>query len=688
MLYKKKILILLIILSLQTFLISALSIEVNSPTNSYYKTNQIVINATFEDLNKIDTIWIEAELINSTFKIAGESSVKNILIKQNFPEGSHNITFYFNNTIGESLSKKILFTIDKTLPQIDETTNLCSFEYQDVMLNVSIQDKNPKTAWISGNWEGSWKNYSPICLNVTSQLQKCSYRVRSDLLESGEIFNWKYYSEDMAGNVKEGLLKSYEVEHSTDLRIIPDLPNGLNNWYITEPNFVLTNPDANKVYYKWDAGSYFEYESQFNLEKSPNDGNKTGGIFRLTWKGETDCGLEKEQNKIIYVDLTGPIITKLMPEPESENNEYRPIIQGYVKKMYSSTSEINVQSIIMRMDNFIVPASIKTMNNQNILVNYTADQDLSVGKHTVSIYAKDQAGRDVIVNWSFYVNPITLFDLIINTPEDSLYSSKKIPINITSTKNITEIRYINLDNNSPRWTVLCKNCNSYGEKYKKTISGNEGWNNLIIVGIDEFGNEKEKDLRVYVDSKSPKIITTQPIKNKFSNGSDFYVKYIETDLSEIIASYGNYELGFETKNVYDQCNESGRNVLCNFKLELTKYENKDIYYWVNISDKLRSVKSKDVMIKVDTKKPVITINSPQIDNNYSRRVLFDVMINEQIKRLELFDSTFPTKWKSLCLNCERVSKIQYMKTGLHNVTLKATDYAGNYEEKTISFYVD
>ncbi len=268
------------------------------------------------------------------------------------------------------------------------------------------------------------------------------------------------------------------------------------------------------------------------------------------------------------------------------------------------------------------------------------------------------------------INPV----VTINAPDNPLYPNRKIMLDIDVNEDVAILEY-SLDES--RFRRLCRDCDNYNKK--KTFS--DGQHNLIVRAIDYAGNEGESTIEFSVDSKKPRISRTRPRKNSVVNGSEFYIKYTETNLQNITLFYG-------TEKITKYNCEVGRNQECIFRdVDLTGYHGQYINYWFEVSDSINTKSSRKTRVKVDTISPFLKVNNPVNGMEYGRRVQFDVEVtNEKVKIIEYQDNL--GRWRRLCSRCDSYDRTKSFKRGPHTVNVRAVDYAGNSDEKIVSFNVE
>lgn len=530
-----------------------------------------------------------------------------------------------------------------------------------------------------------WNNFT----GINDGTKKYFYDLDSSFISSGEIFNWTVYVYDCKGHISNSSINNFYVNKQTKLTTTPSLPDGINGWYVSQPTFELENADASSISYRWDSTTIHTYSSLFGLEDAPNNANMSGGIHKLSYWSVLSCGkTESEIETILKFDFTDPLVINTIPLNNSVLFlEPKPLIQARIDEIYQSNSGVNLTRINMSLDNVDISNNIVISKVGNdAIVKFEPEENLIEGNHIVKITAYDNSGRMKEEQWEFFINMSTPeFDLTINNPLKDSYGTKKVQLNITTTRYVDEILIINLNDNRPKFSKLCANCNEYGLTRKKTKTMNEGNNTIIIRAIDEYGKIKEINRTFFVDSKTPKISNILPKKNQIINGSEFYVKYNEDFLDTITLFFD------ENNETLENC-ESGNKKECKKSLNLNSFNDMFIDFYFEVSDILHKTRSKETRVFVDTISPSLNVTLP-IENEtyYGKKVPFNITSSEKvtIEYYDLQDSR--PKWKRLCTNCNEYGnekiKIKSFKPGIHNILITAIDKAGNADTKEIRFYV-
>ncbi|UCD07695.1 MAG: right-handed parallel beta-helix repeat-containing protein, partial [Candidatus Aenigmatarchaeota archaeon] len=150
-------------------------------------------------------------------------------------------TYYTNYTVNASKSgysensTEVNLTTNKVVyltlgqpPNISGETREPDPTYHsdNATLNATITDADGdlETVWISGNWSGSWVNYTGGITNVGDVY---SYKLLSGNLSYQEVVGWRYYANDTSGNVGQGNLQVFTVQNHVPTNVtLEEPPNG------------------------------------------------------------------------------------------------------------------------------------------------------------------------------------------------------------------------------------------------------------------------------------------------------------------------------------------------------------------------------------------------------------------------------------------------------------------------------
>jgi hypothetical protein len=585
--------------------------------------------------------------------------------------------------------------VDTRIDFMDFIKTKCTYNSENnfifVSVNISDFSASPSCALessditLSAHIIGSIKSVS-ILLSIDgistevslpgNQSGNYAYIIDSSELTGSTTAEWQFKVIDLKNDITLGLPNTLPVFSITHLEVAPSEADGSNNWYISQPQFTLSNPDANQTIYNWGEGN-FVYSIPFGLENTPNGGNITGGIFTLHYS--SDICNEPEQTFTGKFDFKDPRIMNLQPTPNSTNlNIQNFTIGAHLDDTYNGNSGINTSSIITQIDGEVVLANIE---QSGIDADVSYSSALEDGSHEVSIYAEDNSGRSVETSWSFTLSPLYTFEMQVNSPLDGIYSDKRIQFNISLSRTASILGYTNENDAHPQFKRLCTNCNSFGLDITRFKSLNEGQNNLIFYAEDEFDNVIEKSVLITIDSKSPRITKTLPMSG-FASG-EFTIEFEEENPQTLLISYGNSEIGYRSHliDIQAECVKNGKYV-CRTIAGLSDYDGTEIEYSAVLQDIAGNIEeSRTRTLDVDISDPIINQFDWTVEGKYAWITLS--VTESYLDEITYIDnlSERPIE-KRLCNSLQGgiCSKRISLDEGAHEIIIKVKDKAGNFAE--------
>jgi hypothetical protein len=262
--------------------------------------------------------------------------------------------------------------------------------------------------------------------------------------------------------------------------------------------------------------------------------------------------------------------------------------------------------------------------------------------------------------------------LRLNSRPPSITNNKKVQLDLWSNAQLSKLEYTDNSQSNPRWSTLCRNCFDYNKS--KTFG--DGNHDLVFRGILSNGQNVTNQTLFLLDSTEPRISTTNPQNGKYTNGSDFYVKYTEDRCQNI-----KIVLNGSEKNI-GAC-DSGRNIEKYISQNLANFDGTEIKYKFIMRDVANNIEeSRITNIKVDTTAPEIINFNVSIGGRYAYFNITVIEVNfDSIKYIDNSESN--PRWKSLCtsLNNNVCYKKVSFGTGPHSLIIRAVDKAGNFAER-------
>ncbi|MEK6934558.1 MAG: hypothetical protein AABW46_01640 [Nanoarchaeota archaeon] len=291
-----------------------------------------------------------------------------------------------------------------------------------------------------------------------------------------------------------------------------------------------------------------------------------------------------------------------------------------------------------------------------------------LGEKIVNYRCKGEGQEYVEVNDTIEILRVPpLINLI--QPVSTSYEDERVLIDVLINKRLVNLEY-GIDDSRPKG--LCRNC---GE-YNRSKNFKDGFHNLSVIATDKFGELDRQNVSFFVDSTEPKIKKTFPKRDKYTNGS-FSVEYDEEFLHNITLHYNGSLTKFDCP--------TGKKQVCEFNVDLSEHDNETIEYWFDVGDMFfNEVQRRPIKVKVDTTVPEIT----KLDYNITRRrVEFDIEISEETNLEYLDENDSRPRFKRLCGNCDSYNRKKSFSAGEHNLTFRATDNAGNFDEEKLIFLI-
>jgi len=263
--------------------------------------------------------------------------------------------------------------------------------------------------------------------------------------------------------------------------------------------------------------------------------------------------------------------------------------------------------------------------------------------------------------------------LTIHFPLNITYDNRKILVNVTSNQ---KVKYMFASLNGERFSKICSDCDS--DAY--TDYAREGSNELVIKATNYDDTSTNTSVVFSVDTKKPSINKVEPKNKEYSKGlMNFTIKYTEDNLKDISIFYGASAF---KEFIIPDC-PSGRNKECSAEIDLSSYDGKQVQYYVVVRDQVHARSSSNRTIFVDNTKPVIQPTSPENKIYDVRSVRLNVSVSEKVK---LEKSTDGSRFTTLCSNCDSYDRTVSFNEGLHTLTIRATDKAGNEAYWSVIFW--
>ncbi len=257
-----------------------------------------------------------------------------------------------------------------------------------------------------------------------------------------------------------------------------------------------------------------------------------------------------------------------------------------------------------------------------------------------------------------------------------IYNSRKIYLNF-SLNEVADVYYRDLNKSTVSWTRICSKCLASQTSYAKPVTFKEGNNSLMFKAVDGRGNTAYSNLSFFVDSVKPRTYTTYPKSNSFADGN-FEVQFKEANPKKATLYYGADKAVLDLK----KCTYAMGKQICEIDVDLNKYHGQTIGYYFEVEDIAgNKYSSRNTLVKVDTKAPVI--NNPtsffKITNN--RYVEFNISVNEE-NLYKITSTNMNNPRASATTMCTKLTngycyKKQSFTKGNYSLSIEISDKAGH-----------
>ncbi|TFF99889.1 MAG: ABC transporter substrate-binding protein, partial [Promethearchaeota archaeon] len=374
------------------------SVEIESPMNLVYNSNQIDINATCYDYSNISQVIAE---IDSTTNITLTQGTGNLYYYETFmfSEGGHSIRFYAEDDFGNwNDTETISFAVD-TLPPDVVILSPINKTYNYKQMDIAVTSVDPS---------GILQLIAEIDGKTNISLTDIGFGAFYGLtpaLDDG-IHNIRIYAYSIGGNLNDTEFVEFTVD-DTDPSV--SIINPKNTVYgKTQIDINATCTDASGI-----AQVIAEIDSTTNIiltqgigdlyyndSYSFSEGAHTVRIFA----NDTYKNLNDQESISFSVDLSSPII--IINEPTGEYSD--------VPNYNISVSDLNLDEIWYTMDG---GTNNRTITNLNGDLDDNLWNQLPDGEVTLTFYASDTAGnigsQSVTINKTSNDGIIPGFDLLI-----------------------------------------------------------------------------------------------------------------------------------------------------------------------------------------------------------------------------------------------------------------------------------
>ena len=505
------------------------------------------------------------------------------------------------------------------------------------------------------------------------------------------------------GNYYGKVSARFSAEHHLPYTISSDITiramtneTGINNDPPTKPQLLLPTNNSmqgNAITLSWEASQdsdgnklmyyyYIDDNDDFSSPESSGWRLKTEKKINLAnggtyyWKITAFDGLYEVSSGLwqFSINQVPPVPTLLSPGDKAYL-ETDPVL------VWNNVTDPNGDEVDYEL--IVYDANLSIILNENLLSNFydTNSINLQSGKYYWAVRSSDELVKSEYSDvWNFLLCKDNSSEyctgIMINSPVSKTYDNRKILIDVETGKTVKHI-YRAL--NSNRFYRECSDCNSFS----KTLYGKEGLNQLVIRTVDYEDYEINKIIEFFIDTRKPYILRTNPGNRMYVNGlANFTVMYMEENLRNISIVYGNET---SVKEILLSNCPSGRRAECSAIVDLSEYDGQEIESYFIVRDDIHSENSKISTITVDAIPPLVTIESPGFMDYDNRRIDLVINVSEVV---DIEKSENGKKFRRICSRCNYYNRIASYRDGFYNLTIRATDKAGNEGYANVTFFVD
>ncbi|MDD5178155.1 MAG: hypothetical protein PHT54_02645 [Candidatus Nanoarchaeia archaeon] len=202
---------------------------------------------------------------------------------------------------------------------------------------------------------------------------------------------------------------------------------------------------------------------------------------------------------------------------------------------------------------------------------------------------------------------------------------------------------------------------------------------------DVCSGEEEQNIQIYVDQRAPEITNVNP-------GEESLISSLQPIISATIKEPYQTDSQLDISTITMKVD----NILVDHTYNSLS---KKIDYVASLTAGLHTVEIrakdyagneavKEWTFTIDPTSTTITIFSPEEGTLNSKRQSIDILLSEQVAKLEYMDDGIDGKYKLLCKNCIEYNKTKTFKEGSHILKIMATNYAGSNTTEEVSFFID
>jgi uncharacterized delta-60 repeat protein len=404
------------------------NITVDSPTNDTYYTKEIWFNVTVGE--PADWCWYsldQAVIVNMN----NSNSTNWYSVNSSMTDGSHNVKFYCNDTVGNTNNSAVVyFTVDTTRPTITVDSPQNGSLYSSfIELNVSADE-------VTSSW---WYQYNGNGTNITFTPNTTFFAGGADGLK-----NITVWTNDTGGNESsrtiyftlDGTPPGIQIASEPASPVDQDSTQYIT-WAVTDSNvdsYIIKKDNVDNVTGTYTNGSNITIAVDtsslgtvnYTLIVNDSAGNVNSSEVLVTVEDQKSVTIEIIYPQKGHVFFTSKIITIT----------------------FNAQDRNGVSIIWYRIDGtakvFLNNGSLKPYHNNSVDLT-----GFSNGSHNLTIFANDTYGNNKTVNVSFTLN--TTYLTYLETLNNNVTSDSNLDLesNLSGTTlNSSDVFDSNVDNST------------------------------------------------------------------------------------------------------------------------------------------------------------------------------------------------------------------------------------------------
>ncbi len=636
--------------------ITVFSPENNTFSTAYNDTN-VTLNISANDLNGVNKLYYylnnnQSDRYNFTVSdgFVINQSESNVTKWSEFTDEEFTlITFVAIDVANNTFTNSVNFSvIDPSVghPNITiiKPENLVNSSSVDFQINVSDKSGIDKVIWLSGNLSIA---PSPFCEGNELKTKLCDIILSS--VSDG------FYSETFQVNDSFGKISNATVNFTVDTT--PPAIDILFPVDAQEYNTTILNINMS-LFDEVSIKNASLYINGVLNQTNESIGNFTNPVEQVYWN-ITDFDFTVFDKEVVNItvesyDISGnkntqtisftpyqpglnpPNVTILSPNQNVTGNRNITFLfnvtgKGYIDEISYLVKDVHTNNTVISTNTNVVGDE-----KQELWPNVQTEITQGDGAYTLFVTAVDVFGDEGSQNFTFSIDETPPTVNITSINESQLFNTTQIDINLTfedmfGVKNATYVIYTPEKNITPE-----NNSISFGE------SSTEFWNisnvnlsrfdafplRINITAYDVNGNKlfAQREFRAYDPNTNEPIITiSNPLEKVYKNSTIFLNLTVTDNYQISLVSYTIQNLWNNTNVV------ANTNILVNDDTyTVNSFPNvfTDGEYQINVTaiDDLNRTSHKLLNFTVDVTKPVVTIHSPNQNQNYTDKTAQNINI--------------------------------------------------------------